>query len=420
MPLKMVRETAWHPSDTFGQPGAGGTSTQQEETDAGDGASAGNPPPPDQWMAGAPAETKGAGPFEEPMESDAPPAWWVEMSETTKAGRWSAVAGHHRCFRCLGQHGMEDCPVMTDSEKVFIWREYRKTIFGRNHPVPRFSPTIRDTGGGAAATTGGRRSQVPPDRGRPPEPRRGDDQQEDHRRNSERPPGAYWDPVGLSAPPRQKARVSMSVEDRIMAHAFGVSDRDPLTTAREIIENRRRRGKHRGRQAARKPHGRPTPPRPSNGRKHNQGRQRRDHQGRRQNKQQPRAQPRHGRGQGQEQPTGEAWAATRDQVGALVADRLAAAGGALRGNPRAAPPVQPSPRMVVDIHLVPPTPSPPTSWTAWARSLFGAVQPSQPHGIVRVDLQHACLHIPWNGTHVPGVTFPGGGRPPDGGDPFRE
>ena len=48
-------------------------------------------------MAGAPAETKGAEAYEEPMGTEAPPVWWVEMSETTKATRWSAVAGHHKC-----------------------------------------------------------------------------------------------------------------------------------------------------------------------------------------------------------------------------------------------------------------------------------------------------------------------------------
>ena len=272
-----------------------------------------------------------------------------------------------------------------------------------------------------ATPTGGRRNRVPPDRRRPPKPRRGDGLQEDHRRNSERPPGAYRDPVGLSAPPRQKARASMSVEDRIMARAFGVSEEDALTAAREIIENRRRRGKHRSRQTARKSSGRPTPlRRPERQRKNKPGRPRRDHQGRGHNKQQPRAPPRPGRRRGQGQPASEAWSATRDQVEELVADQLAAAGGARRGNPRAAPPVQQPPRVVVNMQLVPPTPSPSTSWAAWARSLFGTGQPSQPHDMVRVDRQHAYMHIPWDGTYVPGLPFPGGGWPPDGGNPFRE
>jgi hypothetical protein len=353
------------------------------------------------------------------MELGAPPTWWLEMSETTKARRWSAVAGHHGCFRCLGRHGIEDCPDLPDSEKVFLWREYRKTVYGRRHTAPSFAPTTGDAGGEAAAAMVGQDRQVQSDRGRLPEPRWGDGQQDGQRRRSERPPGAYRGTAGTSAPPQQKARAGLSIEDRIIAHAFGVSDMDPTQTARAIIENRRRRGKHRGRQTARKSRGWPPPPQHSPGRKRQQNRQRRGHQGRGQHAPRTRAQPRHGQGRGQGQPTSEAWSATRDQVEALVTNRLAAAGSALRGNPRAASPMRPSPRVVVDVRLVPPTPRPPTSWTAWARSLFGAGPPSQPNEMIRADLQGACIQIPLGGTSVPGVTFPGGGWPPDSGDPFR-
>jgi hypothetical protein len=419
MPLKMIREAAGPPGETDGPSEAGGTRNQQEGTDAGGSASMENPPPPDQWMAGAPPEAKGSVPYDEPMESDAPPAWWVEMSETTKARRWSAVAGHHRCFRCLGPHGIEDCPEMPDAEKVFLWREYRKTIFGRHHAVPRFAPTVRDTGGETAAATVGRSGQVQPDQGRPPEPRWGDDQQEGQTQSSERPPGAYRDRAGVSAPPRPKARPGLSVEDRIIAHAFEVPSMDLTQSAREIIENGRRRGKYRGRETARKSRGRPPPPRQPPGRKRQQNRSHRGHRGRGRHAPRPGAQPRHGRGRGQGQPASEAWSATRDQVEALVANRMAAAGSVLRGNPRAASPRRPSPRVVVDVRLVPPTPRPPTSWTAWARSIFGAGPPSQPNEMIRADLQGAYIQIPLGGTSVPGVTFPGGGWPPDGGDPFR-